>query len=325
MPCVEGLVIGKFMPPHLGHQYLINYAKARVDHLTVIIFTKSAEPIPGHLRAGWLRELNPDVQVMHVADEHPVDFQSNAVWQLWIDSIRKVYPIGPDLVFSSEGYGEELACRLGAQHVFVDPARKQVSVSGTLIRKKSLAYWDYMAPCVRAYFVRRVAILGAESTGKTTLAEDLAKRFKTIWAPEFARGYLLARGGVCKLEDMLPIARGQAASEDGLAREANRVLICDTELLTTSIWHERYWGWCPDEIRQLAAERAPRYALYLLCDSHVPWVDDGLRDSRDHREWFQQRFVQELNERQLPYVVLAGAYEARTAVAIQAVEAVLGA
>jgi HTH-type transcriptional repressor of NAD biosynthesis genes len=290
----------------------------------VVIFTKVAEPIPGQLRVEWLKEMCPEVTLRHVTAEHPVDFQNEAAWQLWVQEIRAVVPQGIDVVFSSEDYGEELARRLGARHVRVDAARQNVPVSSTLVRERPLDYWSYLPLSVRAYYARRVAVLGAESTGKTTLARHLAQHFKTGWVPEFARTYLEARGGVCTLEDMPVIARGQAAMEDRLARDANRLLFCDTELLTTALWHERYWGWCPDEISRMAHERATRYCLFLLCDNAVPWIGDGLRDSPGHREWFQQRFLSELQQRQLPHVILSGSYAERTAAAVRAVEAVCG-
>ncbi len=323
MAPVTGLIIGKFLPPHRGHHYLIDYARARVDQLTLILFSKAAEPIPGWRRAGWLRELYPTVPVRHITDEHPMDFASDAVWQLWVASIRRVYPHGPDLVFSSEAYGAELARRLGARSILVDVARQEVPISGSLIRAEPLAYWDSLAPCVRAYYARRVAILGAESTGKTTLAVHLAKQFNTVWVPEFARDYLLAQGGICVPEDMAVIAHGQAANEDRLAREANRLLICDTDLLTTALWYERYWGVCPDDLWRMAKARAPGYALYLLLDRAVPWVDDGLRDSPGHRTWFQQRFQRELTDWQLPYVLLTGTYTERMVAATRAVAGLL--
>src|SRR4029077_1890293 len=102
---------------------------------------------------------------------------------------------------------------------------------------------------------RRVAVVGAESTGKTTLAVSLAAHFQTVCVPEYARGYLgtAARGGEVTRDDLQAIAGGQAASEDRLARDANRLLICDTNLLTTVIWHEHYFGACPPGIRRLAA------------------------------------------------------------------------
>lgn len=143
------------MPPHRGHQYLIEHARSRVDVLTVIIFTKSYEAIPGRLRAEWLRQLFPRVCVLRVTEEHPTDFDDPAVWNLWLAAIRGVYTEGPDYVFSSEAYGEELAQRLGAQHISVDPFRTQVPISATMIREQPFAYWDFIPPPVRAYFLRQ--------------------------------------------------------------------------------------------------------------------------------------------------------------------------
>ena len=244
-----GLIIGKFMPPHAGHQYLVEIALAQVERLTLILFSKTAEPIPGGLRLAWLRELFPDVELLHLTDEGPVDFASPAAWDFWIGAIRRAYPAerGPDLVFSSEPYGPELARRLGAGHVAVDPDRGRVPISGSQIRARPLAHWRFIPPPVRPYFVRRVVILGAESTWKTTLAQALAAQFATAWVPEYAREYLAGRPD--RLSGRHAAHRPRAdALEDRPARAANRVLICDTNLLATLLWWERYWGGRPAEI-----------------------------------------------------------------------------
>lgn len=312
-----GLVIGKFMPPHLGHLRLVASALAAVDRLTVIVFTKRAEPIPGPLRAAWARRLFAPAAVLHVTEEHPVDFADPAAWEFWIGAIRRVYPAGPDYVFSSEAYGEELAARLGARHVMVDRERSAVPVSATAIRARPLAHWDDLPACVRPWFVRRIAIVGAESTGKTTLAAALAERFGTAWVPEFAREYLEARGGVCRREDLQLIARGQAASEERQAERANRYLFCDTDPLTTGIWSLRYFG----EVERRAEETT--YPLTLLCGNDVPWADDGLRDSPGHRAWFLEQFVRALESRRRLYLLLEGTPEERLRAATAAVAALV--
>jgi HTH-type transcriptional regulator, transcriptional repressor of NAD biosynthesis genes len=318
---LTGLIIGKFMPPHAGHQYLIDYARQRVDQLTVILFTKTSEPIPGCLRLQWLRELYPGVHIVPIADEYPVDFNDDALWRLWIGVIRRVYPHGPDVVFSSETYGEELAHRLGARHVMVDRRREHVPISATMIRQHPLRHWDMIAPSARAYFVRRVCLLGAESTGKTTLALALARHFKTTWVPEYARQYLQAKQIPCELSDFPHIAQAQLASEDEQARLADRVLFCDTNLLATALWCKRYFGYCLPTITQMAAQRT--YHLYLVCNTDIPWIDDGLRDSRHLREQMQRHFIQDLTERGLSYVMLSGPHAQRLHTAVVAVATVL--
>ena len=320
-PARHGLIIGKFMPLHAGHQHLIATARAQVERLTVILFSKPHEPISGYLREDWLCETFPDLPIFHYDLDGPVDFASEAAWQFWVDAIRGMLRAPVDLVFTSEPYGDELARRLGARHVSVDPDRQRYPISATAIRAAPLTHWEYLPPAVRAHYVRRVAIVGAESTGKTTLAQALAAHFNTAWVPEFARDYLIARGGVCTEADMPVIADGQAAAEDALARRANRLLICDTNLLTTRLWHEHYFGPPPARLAALAAEHSAH--LTLLCAPDTPWVGDGLRDSPTHRDWFHQRFQAELDAARLPYRILAGPYPARLPAAIEAVTGLL--
>jgi NadR type nicotinamide-nucleotide adenylyltransferase len=168
-----------------------------------------------------------------------------------------------------------------------------------------------------------VAVVGAESTGKTTLARALAAYFHTAWAPEFARAYLAAHPGPLTPAGLLHIAREQAASEERQARLADRLLISDTDALTTCLWHERYFGACPPELERLAAGRLADF--YLLCGPEVPWVADGLRDSPDWRPWFHRRFQDELSARARPYQVLIGSPAQRLAAAIQAITPLLAA
>ena len=151
-----GLIIGKFLPPHAGHLHLSAAAQRQVDELHVVLFSKTHEPIPGELRFGWLRELLPQATVWHIAREHPVDFNDDQAWSYWVAAIRDVLPRNPDVVFSSEAYGDELARRLGARHVAVDPARCQVPVAATQIRARPWAHWRYIPAPVRRYYLRRL-------------------------------------------------------------------------------------------------------------------------------------------------------------------------
>ncbi len=159
-----GLIIGKFYPPHRGHAYLIDFARRRVDHLVVVVMSRADETIPGPLRAEWLRELHPDVEVVHVVAEfrEPMNQEDTEAWDFWTDITRQSCPSKPDVLFTSEDYGDELARRLGVQHALVDRARQQVPISGTQVRANPFAHWDFIAPCVRAYFV--ATFLEGEST-----------------------------------------------------------------------------------------------------------------------------------------------------------------
>ncbi len=314
------MILGKFMPPHLGHQYLIDFARSRADHLTIIVGTLEKEPIPGRLRFEWVRELYPDLRVVHLTDENPSEpHEHPRFWDIWTASLRRILPDGVDYVFTSENYGDELARRLGARHVLVDLARARVHVSATMIRERPYDNWQYIPECARPYFVKRVVIIGPESTGKTTLACKLAEHYNTVWVPEFAREYLDMKDAPCELSDIPRFVEGQIESEEQRARKANRVLFCDTDVITTAVWSDYLFNECPDWIKQKADERT--YDLYLLTDIDVPWVVDPQRFCPEERDYFLKRFRRELESRNRPYTIISGSYDERLQRAICAVDA----
>ncbi|MFL6215686.1 MAG: AAA family ATPase [Blastocatellia bacterium] len=319
-----GMILGKFMPPHRGHQRLIDFARQRVGHLTILVCSLEREPIPGRLRVEWMKEMYPDAYVIHITDDNPSEpHEHPRFWEIWTETVRRRLPTGPDVIFTSETYGDELAHRLGAQHIAVDPLRQQVPVSATAIRSDPFANWSFIPECVRPYFVRRVAIVGPESTGKTTLARQLAAHYQTAWVPEFAREYLDAKNAEQPLADLAPadiaeIARGQIASEEQLARQANRLLICDTELLTTRLWSEHFFGACEDWIQRAAIER--RCDLYLLLAADVAWVADPHRAAPHLREQFFDRLRDELQFHGRRFAIISGPFDQRLQQAIEAIE-----
>jgi NadR type nicotinamide-nucleotide adenylyltransferase len=149
-----GFLLGKFMPIHKGHMYLIDYARERTDHLTVLVCSLKREPISGDLRYQWVRELYPAVNVQHCVDEIPSTPEEHPdFWNIWLRTIRRFCPVGPDVVFSSELYGFKLAEVLGARHELVDLTRERFPVSGTAVRERPFDHWDLIPPPVQAYYV----------------------------------------------------------------------------------------------------------------------------------------------------------------------------
>ncbi len=316
------MILGKFLPPHRGHQYLGDFAQNYVDDLTVLVCSIQAEPISGKLRHDWMSAMFPNSTVLHIQDENPQEPSEHPdFWEIWIASIRRVMPEGPDYVFASESYGYELAQRLGAQFVPVDQARELIEVSGTMIRKDPMKYWEYLPEVVRPHFVKRVCVFGPESTGKTTLARNLAQRFNTQWVHEYARPLLEPQGGECFEADIPRIVRGQIAAEDALARQANRVLFCDTDVLTTTIWSQTLFGNCPTWIQEESGRRVPD--LYLLLDVDVPWVDDTQRHLPHIRREFWNLCRQTLEANNRTWIEVSGDWETRLTTATQAVESLI--
>ncbi|MBK3393143.1 ATP-binding protein [Psychrobacter sp. M9-54-1] len=150
--------------------------------------------------------------------------------------------------------------------------------------------------------VFNVAILGAESTGKTTLCRDLAAHFGSPWVPEYMRTYLQAKWDneqlTCTWDDLLPIAQGQIDLENKLAKQAaqlpdnNRYLFCDTSLFELMVYANWYYGDCPKALSQAALTH--HYDLILLTEVDIPWVADDLRDSRHQREDISAYFASQL-------------------------------
>ena len=316
----RGVTIGKFYPPHRGHGHLVEQARARCDALTVILCFKPDEDPPGSLRAAWLRELYRDVEVLLVEDVYPEEPG------VWADNTIRVLGGPPDVAFTSEDYGDEWARRMGAAHVEIDRARRTFPCSGRAVRADPLAHWDCLAPCVRAYYAKRVCVVGAESSGTTTLARDLAAHYETEWVPEYGREYFERTehsNRPWRSEELLYIAREQARREDEAARRANRLLVCDTDAFATGIWHERYLGHRSPVVESVRAMRA--CDLYVVTDIDIPFVQDGTRDGEHIRAWMHRRFVEALEERGTPFRIVSGTREARVRAAVGFIDEQVGA
>lgn len=162
--------------------------------------------------------------------------------------------------------------------------------------------------------VIKVAILGAESTGKTTLSRDLAEHFDSFWVPEYMRTYLQEKWDdkqlTCTWEDLLPIAQGQTALENKLAKQTaqlpskNRYLFCDTSLFELMVYANWYYGDCPEALAKAAL--AHHYDLILLTKVDIPWVADDLRDSPYQREEISEYFASQLTHHQKPFCRIGG-------------------
>ncbi len=192
-----------------------------------------------------------------------------------------------------------------------------MQIRATQIREDPYLYWRYLPAPVRAFYAKRVCVFGPESTGKSTLCQNLAQVFNTVWVPEYARTYLEAHGRDPVFEDMWKIGRGQLASEAALAGEAERVLICDTDLLTTTLWSDILFGRVDPELS--AAALTQNYDLTLLCDVDVPWVPDAVRYFPEERRAFFERCEVLLRQAGRRYLPIRGDWATRTATAQNAI------
>lgn len=345
----HALVLGKFYPPHLGHHLLIRAAAAASERTTVAVLASSVESIPVASRVSWLTaEHSGDsgVAVLGDIDEHPTDFDDDAIWEAHVAITRSVLsrraimdgdPASAtvDAVFTSEDYGAELAKRLGAQHVPVDPDRVMHPVSGTAVRADPRGRWQDLAPATRAGLAARIVVVGAESTGTTTLSRALADHYKAPWVPEYGRVHTEEKlaaakaftpsvdvdGLVWTVGDFIDVAVRQARAEDEAAH-IGPVLVCDNDPWAATVWCERYLGCSYPQVADAVGDRRP--ALYLLTDhTDVPFEQDGWRDGEHLREWMTGLFVSRLTERGVPWVRVTGSRSQRLEQAIDACEDML--
>jgi NadR type nicotinamide-nucleotide adenylyltransferase len=317
-----GVVIGKFLPPHLGHSYLIERAVAESDRVVVIVCARADDVMPASVRAGMLAELHTAAKIIVTPDDIPDD-EGEATSRAWAERTLDLLGTAPDVVFTSEEYGPRYARFLQARHVSVDQKRQRYPISGTAVRADPWANAEFLAAPVRAWFVRRVCVLGAESTGTTTLAQDLAGHYRCTWVPEYGREYCEQRPAPIHwhTEDFVHIATRQQADEDRAARAGGRLLVCDTDALATAVWHERYLGTRSTEVEQLAGARS--YALYVLTGDDIPFVQDGTRDGEHVRAWMTGRFREVLAARTEPWIEVHGTRVERLATATRRIDILL--
>lgn len=174
--------------------------------------------------------------------------------------------------------------------------------------------------------ILKVVLFGPESTGKTTLSQQLARYYNTVWVPEYARDYLQEKWNnkrkTCEPHDLLPIAQGQMRLENKLTKKATKILICDTDLLETKVYSEAYYvGQCDPILEKYALQNT--YDLYLLTAIDIPWEADDLRDKPTERKEMFAYFKNTLEKYGKNFIILKGNKKERFEKAIKHIDTLL--
>ena len=332
----SGLVVGKFSPLHRGHEFVINRALEQCAEVFLISYSKpEMSGCEAARRDQWVSAIFPQVRHLAVTDERlrewvkpgqtpcevPANDADEKTHRRFCGFLcQHILGVTVDAVFTSEDYGDGFAEELTryfhesqptfpvVTHVLVDRNRQKHPISGTLLRQEIHAHREWLSPLVYASFVQRICLLGGESSGKSTIAEALAKAFDTFHVAEYGRELWDEKSGALVFEDMRRIAEVQIQREEATAKHANRFLFCDTSPLTTLFYSRHMFSKAEPALERLA-ERA--YDFTVLCAPDFAFVQDGTRQPEDFRMRQHEWYLNELSRRRIPFYTATGSIENR--------------
>ena len=302
------------MPVHVGHMALIDFASGQCDELTIFLCYNDNEPIKGDVRSDWLKEIysgNSKIKIV-VYKYDAADLTDSSVSSIeesnkWADMIEAFFP-DVNVLFSSEKYGDYVADFLKIEHVYFDPAKKIFPVSSSKIRSQPAKFWSFIPTVVQPFFVRKVAIVGSESTGKSTLTEKLAFLYQTTFVAEAARD-VIGHTNDCTYYDLKKIASSHARSILEKQKTANKFLFIDTEITITKSYSKFLFN--REFLVEEWIEEANQCDLYLFLEPDCPHVQDGTRLNESEKLKLDIYHQKEFEKTQIKYVSIGGNWEER--------------
>lgn len=296
----HALIAMKAYPFHKGHEFLINEALRQAERVTILLVKSYGENPSGEQRLEWVQNTFPEVTIhlvenLYLDDDDP---KSSYFWAVYARDILNGDEI--DVVFSSEAYGDEWAKQLGVAHKCVDLHRTYLPISGTAIRQDPHLYWSYINEHARQHYLKKVLIVGPESTGKTTMCRNLALKYGTVYSPEYGRIYdEQTRKPKEDFDEArwrtiyAAILNEQPKLNARAEADARNVCFYDTDLKTTAMWYKE---WQPEygedglyqSIRQAGSEQF--FDLVIIMPL-AEWVDDGYRGQTEE---VRSRFYEQL-------------------------------
>ncbi len=327
-----GVIFGKFYPLHTGHIHLIQSASGIVDELHIYVcHDKKADDklfessnmlkqptIEDRLR--WLQQTFKYQGSIKIHSFNEELFPSHNNWEEWSNRVTQAFEehnIKPSLIFTNNPKDtEEYEKRLNLQSRIIDSNQEFMQVSGSEIRQSPMKHWRYIPTEVKPFFVRKIAILGGESSGKSTLTNKLANVFNTSSAWEYGREYIFKELGgneqALQYSDYPKIALGQANYIDYAVKRANKISFTDTDFVTTQAFCKKYEG--KNHPFLTAMIKQYKFDKVILLKNNTKWVDDGLRTlgSNNDRKNFQNLLVRILEMHKIEYTeITASDYDER--------------
>lgn len=307
---------------------MIRFALAKCDWLTVLVCCSDHETIADTVRVGWIKKTfsgtkNLEVRAFHYreSDFPNTSVSSEAVSAVWSEVFLQLFP-DYDTVITSEPYGDFVAKYMGIRHIPFDLAKTVVPISASKIKQDIQKNWNYLPNAVKPYFAKKIAVLGTESTGKTTLTLQLAAHFKGTAVSEAARD-IIDDSRNFDFEDLHTVAAEHALRIDAAVVDEHPVVFIDTDIYTTISYGLHFFNRQPDF--PMAFFETNRAGLYLYLNASVPHVQDGTRLETSDRNTLDVSHRQVLSENGIDIVEITGNFDERWEKAVAAVEQYLAA
>ena len=307
----NGLVLGKFMPPHKGHEYLFRFAKEYCENLTIIVDCLKEQTISPELRKSWIEELVTGVNVIALnkfMPQSPNEIEN--FWEIWKQEIYLTSG-KPDVLIAAMDYGWDLAKVLECDFIPLDIARQSISISATEIRDNPFKNWEFIVDSARSHYLKKICFIGPESTGKSTLVKKLANEFKTVYIPEYAEAIIKKQNNFYE-HNVKEVAWAQIRTEKALERMVNKIMLCDSDIITTMVWAEELFNKIDDDVYHIA--KIQKYDITFLFYPDTPWVEDVHRNIIDSSaDFFRLKMFNEMENKLIkynrPYIIVKGSFE----------------
>lgn len=309
-----GLTLGKYAPFHNGHRYVIETALQEVDKLIIMIYETNLINISTTHRAEWIKSIfkNHPIEVIECYKPPKEEGYTKAITDKHDKYIiDKVGNKNITHFYSSEKYGKHVSKALRAIDRRIDMNRTHISISATKIRQNSYNNKQFIPQNVYKDLICKVAFLGAESTGKTTIAQACANHFNTEYTPEYGATIWHSKNinGILSKTDLLSIAEIQCKMEDDAIPYSNKFLFCDTTPLTTYMFSIFYHNHALNSLKKICKER--KYNVIFVCDNNIPFNDSNGRRSENINIEEQEKLLQLLKDRKIQYHYLTGTIQER--------------
>jgi HTH-type transcriptional regulator, transcriptional repressor of NAD biosynthesis genes len=311
---LNGFVFGKFLPFHKGHQAMISFALTKCDVLTVLVCCSDKESIPCEKRQSWILQTFPELTALQVRTFRYKESKlpntsetSFEVSKMWSEIFKRLLP-DCDLVITSEEYGKYVASFMGIEHIPFDPDKKLFPVSATVIRNDPFNNWQFLPDVVKPYFAIKVAILGTESTGKTTLTERLSKHFDCSSVFEAGRD-LIPDSKAFEYNDLYLVASEHAKRIEKATQGNSPLVIIDTDIHITKSYAKFIFEM--DLEVDSSITDFNKADLYIYLNNDVEYTQDGTRLSIIDRNKLDISHRETLKRHHIEFVDITGDWEQR--------------